>query len=125
MSNILNQKFLKIIDKINNRKTDKKNLKILDWGCGKGDLVKFLNNNGYDCYGLEVEDNKKVKDQLELYENELLKDKIFYIKHDNMTRFTPNFFDIVITNQVLEHMSNKIDFINELKENFKNWWFFV
>lgn len=119
MSNILNQKFLKIIEKLNNKKTDKKNLRILDWGCGKGDLVKFLNNNGYDCYGLEVVDNKKAKDQLELYENELLKDKIFYIKHDNMTRFTPNFFDIVITNQVLEHMSNKIDFINELKRILK------
>ena len=87
MSNIINQKFLKIIEKLNNKKTDKKNLRILDWGCGKGDLVKFLNNNGYDCYGLEVVDNKKAKDQLELYENELLKDKIFYIKHDNMTRF--------------------------------------
>ena len=36
-----------------------------------------------------------------------------------MTRFTPNFFDIVITNQVLEHMSNKIDFINELKRILK------
>ena len=31
----------------------------------------------------------------------------------------PNFFDIVITNQVLEHMSNKIDFINELKRILK------
>ena len=100
------------------KKQIKKNLRILDWGCGKGDLVKFLNNNGYDCYGLEVVDNKKAKDQLELYENELLKDKIFYIKHDNMTRLL-NFFDIVITNQVLEHMSNKIDFKNELKRILK------
>ena len=31
----------------------------------------------------------------------------------------PNFFDIVITNQVLEHMSNKIEFINELKRILK------
>ena len=97
----------------------KKNLKILDWGCGKGDLVKFLNDQGYDCYGLEVEDNKKVISQLKTYENDFLKNKIFYIKHDNTTKFTPNFFDIVITNQVLEHMSNKIEFINELRRILK------
>ena len=66
MGKLINQKFLKIIDKINNRKTEKKNLKILDWGCGKGDLVKFLNDHGYDCYGLEVEDNIKVKDELKI-----------------------------------------------------------
>lgn len=119
MSKTINQKFLKIIEKLNSRKTDKKNLKILDWGCGKGDLVKFLNDHGYDCYGLEVEDNKKAKGQLELRKNEFLKNKIFYIKHDNETKFMPNFFDIVITNQVLEHMSNKIGFINELKRILK------
>ena len=53
MSNIINQKFLKIIEKLNNKKKNKKNLRILDWGCGKGDLVKCLNINGYDC-GLKL-----------------------------------------------------------------------
>lgn len=119
MSKFINQKFLKIIGKINNKKTEKKNIKILDWGCGKGDLVKFLNDHGYDCYGLEVEDNIKVKDQLKIYDDDFLKKKIFYIKHDNRTKFMSNFFDIVITNQVLEHMSNKIEFINELRRILK------
>ena len=119
MSKIINQKFLRIIEKLNNKKIDKKNLKILDWGCGRGDLVKFLNEHGYDCYGLEVESNKKVKDQIDLNENEFLRNKISYIKPDNVTKFIPDFFDIVITNQVLEHMSNKIKFINELKRILK------
>ena len=75
MGKLINQKFLKIIDKINNRKTEKKNLKILDWGCSKGDLVKFLNDHGYDCYGLEVEDNIKVKDELKIYDDDFFKKK--------------------------------------------------
>ena len=119
MSEIINKKFLKIIEKLNYEKENKKNLKILDWGCGRGDLVKFLNNQGYDCYGLEVENSKKITKQLALNENSFPKNKISFIKHDNATEFMSNTFDVVITNQVLEHMSNKIEFINELKRILK------
>ena len=39
----------------------------------------FLNDHGYDCYGLEVEDNKKVKDELKILDDDFFK-KIFLHK---------------------------------------------
>ena len=69
MSKTINENFLKLIDNLN-RNNDKKNLKILDWGCGKGELVKFLNLKGYNCYGLEIESNNKVKNHLDLLKND-------------------------------------------------------
>ena len=119
MSKTINENFLKIIDNLN-RNNDKKNLKILDWGCGKGELVKFLNLKGYNCYGLEIESNNKVKNHLDLLKNDFIKDKISYINDNNKTEFASDYFDVVITNQVIEHMSNKDKFIYELKRILKS-----
>ena len=81
----------------------------------KGELVKFLNDQGYDCYGLEIENNVKIKNELNFNNNKNLLNKIHFISDDNLTTFQSNYFDIVITNQVIEHMSNKNGFIEELK----------
>ncbi len=114
MNKLLNEKFLSLVRNLSTKK-DKKDIKILDWGCGNGNLVKFLNDHGYDCYGLEIVSNKKIKSQLDSNNDKNLIDKIFFISDDNITKFQSNYFDIVITNQVLEHMSNKNGFIEELK----------
>jgi len=114
MNKLLNEKFLSLVKNLSTKK-DKKDIKILDWGCGNGNLVKFLNDHGYDCYGLEIVSNKKIKSQLDSNNDKNLIDKIFFISDDNITKFQSNYFDIVITNQVIEHMSNKNGFIEELK----------
>ncbi|MDC3062411.1 class I SAM-dependent methyltransferase [Candidatus Pelagibacter sp.] len=114
MNKLLNEKFLSLVRNLSTKK-DKKDIKILDWGCGNGNLVKFLNDHGYDCYGLEIVSNKKIKSQLDSNNDKNLIDKIFFISDDNITKFQSNYFDIVITNQVIEHMSNKNGFIEELK----------
>ena len=118
MKNLSNEKFLKIIKNLC-KKNNKKDIKILDWGCGRGDLVKFLNDQGYDCYGLEIETNSKIINQLNLDSNNDIYNKLSFIKDNNITKFNSNYFDIVITNQVIEHMSNKISFIEELKRILK------
>ncbi|HAC66285.1 MAG TPA: hypothetical protein DCF68_22805 [Cyanothece sp. UBA12306] len=33
------------------------NLKILDFGCGKGNLVKALTERGYDSYGCDIKEH--------------------------------------------------------------------
>ncbi len=118
MNKLLNEKFLRLVKK-HICKNDKRDIKILDWGCGKGDLVKFLNDHGYDCYGLEIDSNKKIKNQINLNINQNLNNKISYITDDNFTKFQSDYFDMVITNQVIEHMSNKNRFIDELNRILK------
>tara|TARA_B100000963_G_scaffold345380_1_gene349428 strand:- start:13228 stop:13953 length:726 start_codon:yes stop_codon:yes gene_type:complete len=114
MNKTLNKKFLALVRSLSSKK-NKKDIKILDWGCGNGELVKFLNDQGYDCYGLEIENNVKIKNEINFNNNENLLNKIHFILDDNITKFQSNYFDIVITNQVIEHMSNKNGFIEELK----------
>ena len=88
MKNLSNEKFLKIIKNLC-KKNNKKDIKILDWGCGRGDLVKFLNDQGYDCYGLEIETNSKIINQLNLDSNKDIYNKLSFIKDDNITKFNP------------------------------------
>ena len=36
-------------------KTVSKRAKILDVGCGNGDLVNFMRQNDYDAFGIDIE----------------------------------------------------------------------
>ena len=47
-------KFLKVILDVSENFENKESIKILDWGCGKGELIKYLNNNNFNCYGVEI-----------------------------------------------------------------------
>ena len=47
-------KFLKVIINFSKNYSDNQSLKILDWGCGKGELIEYLNNNNFDCFGVEL-----------------------------------------------------------------------
>ena len=96
-------KFLKIILNLSKNFENKEIIKILDWGCGNGELIDYLKDHNFDCYGVEV-------NKLKMHEKAIDK-KIFLINIDNKTKFESSFFDIIITNQVIEHMDNKDSFL--------------
>jgi 2-polyprenyl-3-methyl-5-hydroxy-6-metoxy-1,4-benzoquinol methylase len=79
-------------------------IKILDIGCGRGNLLKILKQTGCDCYGIErrefpIDDG---------FENiHIYKDKLESIS------FTEGFFDVVIIWHVLEHIDDPILTIRE------------
>lgn len=108
-----NLNFIK--DQINNYCRENKNVKILDVGCGDGKITqKILNNlskNNFQIYGIDVEKHTPFKG-------------LIYYKHDLEHKkfpFLDKKFDIVYSNQVVEHLWDKDNFIKEcfrvLKKN--------
>ena len=110
-------KFLRVIISLSKNFEDKKNIKILDWGCGKGELVDYLKDNNFNCYGVEISKLKMYQKSTE-YKNDI-SEKIFLINADNKTDFESDYFDIIITNQVIEHIENKDSFLFEINRILK------
>ena len=113
-----------IVDQIN--AFPKNKLVILDLGCGIGwTFDKIL--NGYkktsvyagfsgcekilEYYGIDIEDEKSVSEKIS-YQKMNLENAIFPFKDKT--------FDIVISNQVIEHISHKDTFIKESNRVLKN-----
>lgn len=83
---------------------------ILDFGCGKGDVVKQGLAMGLDIYGAETffKDNDRIAVQ-----NSSLKEKIHPIE-ENKIDCADNKFDVIISNQVIEHIDNLPEMVAEL-----------
>ena len=83
--------------------------KLIDLGCDDGKLsIKFARKiNTSNIYGVDI-----IEESLRLAK----KKKIITIKADlnNKLPLSNNFFDIVIANQVIEHISNLDNFISEI-----------
>ena len=93
--------FLEYLKKFPNHK----DMKVLDYGCGNGEVVKLLRKNGINCYGMDVfyyqgSNSPILQDPL---------GKSGIIKPISEERDLPvpeKYFDVIISNQVLEHVRN-------------------
>lgn len=88
-----------------------KNMRILDLGCGHGHLSKRLSDRN-DVYALDVID----------FSSFFKGTKVKFVKHDANKRlpFKAKFFDIVIANEVLEHLKNLNFVLDEIKRVLKD-----
>ncbi len=103
--------------------TNKTNVKLLDLGCGSGALIGYLNRIAQaqnstlslEIYGLEVYEHAAGKTDFELNLLNQLNEfdpetpwetRIFLISSDEQWPFKADFFDIIITNHVVEHVMN-------------------
>ena len=93
---------------------DRENIKIMDFGCGRGEMLKLLSENNYRCFGMDFDDKciklssryapcKKgiYKNLLKIYEKE--------------------FFDVIICLHVLEHMLNPKECVKLLSKASKKY----
>ncbi len=78
--------------------------KILDLGCGKGNLVYFLRNNGYEAYGCDIHP-------------ETPNDPYFF--HQKLASMPIDNFDLIISVETFEHLANPKHMMQLLAEKTK------
>lgn len=71
--------------------------RVLDIGCGVGILVDQFNQLGYQAVGVDV--------NTEAIKNSLRPEKCFLVGTTAKLNFPDNYFDLVVSREVLEHIS--------------------
>lgn len=99
----------KIYDIIKNK--SEQNLKILDIGCGNCQLLNALRDLGHQVYGLDLSAIRVLKNR------KILKNIEFGYAEE--MPFGDNFFDIVIAQEVLEHVFDLKKVLSEIKRVLK------
>jgi SAM-dependent methyltransferase len=90
---------------------------ILDFGCGSGKYVKELRDHGYQAFGCDIKmkDEENVDTRFMLQSNILRSIDQKYYK----LPFEDNIFDLVISDQVFEHVKNYSETISEIARVLK------
>ena len=104
----VNEQLLLIINDYSKQQNiPNENLKILDYGHGRGRSVAKLRNLGYQAYGVEI-DSIPYYNGIPWFENHGYNPNSFLhlIKEDCLTPFPDDFFDIVFSEQVIEHIAD-------------------
>jgi SAM-dependent methyltransferase len=106
----VHREFMKRIDYL--RKPD---LKVLDWGCGRGSDVLHLRRKGINAYGAEISE-ETIKRGKSLFEEFGLDQSVIVkvIRTNNKTDFPNSFFDVLISYYVLEHVEDLYSAVLEM-----------
>ena len=88
-------------------------LRVLDFGCGGGAVVRMLRAAGVDCYGADTfYDGAEYRG--ELFEQLLDAGIVRAIGADGVLPFEDAFFDLVISDQVFEHVEDLEGVLDQL-----------
>ena len=119
-----------LVTEISQKKSINTNINILDAGCGDGHLATFLHINltalfpkiDFKIYGYDVADHgvqakyfflKTLTWCQQQCPDVVWDERLKLIVHDQSWPFESNFFDFVLSNQVLEHVWNHQHFFLE------------
>ena len=85
----------------------KNEFRILDWGCGRGRLVAALRARGYEVYGVDIDPAPIDSAQALFKKRGLAPDELLRVL-DRSARcdFPDDFFDILLSWQVIEHIED-------------------
>lgn len=88
-------------------------MKMLDVGCGSGELVHYFVSLGYDMYGCDIKSHWGETSQVDI-------DRLATIPlTPYRLPFEENTFDVVVSNGVLEHVQNKNELLSEIHRVLK------
>jgi len=99
---------------------NKKKLRLLDAGCGNGKLTNKLIKEALKISSLEVH-------AVDILDERCIEDNIIYHKSDLTDKlpFDSDFFDIIIANQIIEHLLDKDYFLSECYRVLKKGGIFI
>ena len=83
---------------------DRRDFTVLDWGCGRGQLVLHLRELGYSAFGAEPSTEAIERGRPLLQRRGVDVDHVIRPVRDGTVAFPPGSFDLVITYYVLEHV---------------------
>jgi len=94
--------------------SQKKDLKVLDIGCGEGTYFPFFETIGYKCFGIEPSGKAKIAKERNPHAN--ISDEYFETSETNIFNTE---FDIILMNWALEHIVEIESFFKKLKKYVK------
>ena len=106
----------------------KSKLKILEVGCGTGMLSNSLSLLGHEVHAID-KNYHNIDFFLRVFKNEIFKNvwcKVNYVDGDitKYDKFNNNYFDLIISISVLEHIKNlPLSFEKNEKSSKKGWCF--
>lgn len=112
--------FLDIIKKCN--LYSKKNISILDLGCGDGHFIRMLQNEGFkNIYGLDISTTRiaRARQMTGLGPKKIKKSLA------EKASFGDNYFDLIICSEVIEHIEKPKDILLEIKRLLKKGGIFI
>lgn len=83
---------------------DRRDVRVLDLGCGNGGTVAWLLANGWDAYGLDVD--PRYVENGETYLAEIGHSNRLDVIRDGVYPHPDEHFDIVLSDQVFEHVAD-------------------
>jgi SAM-dependent methyltransferase len=97
--------------------TPEKSVRVLDYGCGAGQIVQELRKKNINAFGCDV--FYEGGDFSKFLDAELVGDRIIRRIEENIIPFEDASFDFVINNQVMEHVENLDDVLAEIHRVLK------
>jgi SAM-dependent methyltransferase len=92
-------------------------VRVLDYGCGVGEIVNLLREKDVDAYGCDVFYDGG--DHFETIDPELLQNGVIQRMQGSVIPFEDDAFDLVVNNQVLEHVTDIDEVLAEMRRVLK------
>lgn len=89
----------------NNSAVQANELRILDWGCGRGRAVLKLLEKGYSSYGTDI-DKDVMENGYSLFREYGYSPENHFKRVSNLNEFPDGFFHFIFSEQVFEHVKN-------------------
>lgn len=94
-------------------------LRILDFGCGRGLLVAFLRSKDFDAYGVDISEKYISATRAYFSQNYGNENVLSVVGDRSRTLFDDGYFDIILSDQVLEHVEHLEHVANEVSRLLK------
>lgn len=89
-------------------------VRILDVGCGRGDTVAWLRARGWDAYGIDIDADYVARGRIYLDKTGDDASRLQVTAEDFSYPFADGFFDLVLSDQVIEHVVDLDGFASEV-----------